>query len=316
MDRFKEIESFVSVAAQGSLSAVAKLEGVQPAVIGRRIDSLEERLGVKLMLRTTRKLTLTHEGTAYLEDCQRILNEMASADAAVGAGGARATGLLRVSAPAGFGRRHVAPLVKRFMGLNPEVKISLDLTDRMVDLVNENVDCAVRIGSLPDSSMISIKLGETRRVVVASPEYLQRFGKPGHPYDLLQHRCLGLGPNRAQSRGWNFMAHGEALTLRITHLVECNDGAVLRDWAVSGLGLAWRSYWEVREDLASGALMEVLHDFAAPPMGIFALFPQRRHLPLRVRLFVDLLKLTYGDLAYWESGGTQMPELPQSGDDE
>ncbi len=308
MDRFKEIESFVSVAAQGSLSAVAKLEGVQPAVIGRRIDSLEERLGVKLMLRTTRKLTLTHEGTAYLEDCQRILNEMASADAAVGAGGARATGLLRVSAPAGFGRRHVAPLVKRFMGLNPEVKISLDLTDRMVDLVNENVDCAVRIGSLPDSSMISIKLGETRRVVVASPEYLQRFGKPG--------RCLGLGPNRAQSRGWNFMAHGEPLTLRITHLVECNDGAVLRDWAVSGLGLAWRSYWEVREDLASGALMEVLHDFAAPPMGIFALFPQRRHLPLRVRLFVDLLKLTYGDLAYWESGGTHMPELPQSGDEE
>ncbi len=163
MDRFKQMETFAAVAAKGSLLAAAQAEGIAPAVIGRLLDALEERLGVKLLVRTTRKITLTFEGSAFLEDCQRIINEMQNAEASVSAGGVKASGHL-VSAPAGFGRRHVAPLVPKFTAHHPDVSVSLDLTDQMVDLVNEGFDCEVRLGELPDSSLVSLKLGENRRV--------------------------------------------------------------------------------------------------------------------------------------------------------
>lgn len=299
MDRFREIETFVSVAARGSLSAAAREEGVQPAVIGRRIDALEARLGVKLMVRTTRRLTLTFEGAAFLEDCQRILNELVDAESSVTEGGVKATGLLRVTAPAGFGRRHVAPLVETYIADNPDVAVSLDLSDRIVDIVTEGVDCAVRIGDLEDSRLISIKLAETRRVVVASPGYLARHGTPLHPWDLQRHRCLTLGPSSSQSRGWQFVVHGEPVQLRLTNVLRCNDGAVLRDWAVNGLGLAWRSMWEVSDDIADGKLVEVLGEFANTPFGIYVVYPQRRHLPLRLQLFIELLRKTYRDPQYW-----------------
>ena len=147
MDRLKQIEAFVSAATRGSLSSAARNEGVTPAIIGRRLDALEARLGVKLLLRTTRKLTITFEGQAFLEDCQKTLNDLANAEAAVSLGSVRASGQLRVSAPSGFGRRHVAPLVGDFMLANPEVTVNLDLSDRLVDLLNENIDCAIRIGA-------------------------------------------------------------------------------------------------------------------------------------------------------------------------
>src|SRR6185295_5086591 len=168
MDKLKQLESFVSVATRGSLTATAKAEGVAPAVIGRRLDALEERLGVKLLLRTTRRITLTHEGSAFLEDCQRVLVELANAEASVSAGGVKASGHLRITAPAGFGRRHVAPLVPRFLAQHPEVSLSLNLSDRLVDIVNEGVDCAVRVGDLPDSALVSVRLAENRRLCVAS----------------------------------------------------------------------------------------------------------------------------------------------------
>ena len=151
MARLKQIESFVAVALKGSLTAAANAEGVAPAVIGRRIDALEERLGVKLLVRTTRRITLTHEGSAFLEDCQRLLSDIANAEASVSAGGVKASGHLRITAPAGFGRRHVAPLVPAFLQQHPEVSLSLNLSDRVVDIVNESVDCAIRVGDLPDS---------------------------------------------------------------------------------------------------------------------------------------------------------------------
>jgi DNA-binding transcriptional LysR family regulator len=198
VDQIKQIQAFVDSATRGSLSAAARAESVTPAVIGRRLDALEARLGVKLLLRTTRKLSLTFEGQAFLEDCQRILNELANAEAAVSLGGIRASGHLKVSAPAGFGRRHLAPLVAAFMDANPGVTVRLDLTDRLVDLLNEGVDCAVRIGDMADSSLASSKLGEMRRVVVASPVYLARHGVPRTPADLAHHNCLSLD----QQRGW------------------------------------------------------------------------------------------------------------------
>lgn len=184
MDQLKQLTAFVNIATRGSLSAAAKAEGVTPAMIGRRLDALEERLGVKLLMRTTRRLSLTFEGSAFLEDCQRILNDIANAEASVSLGGVKASGHIKVSAPAGFGRRHVAPLVSQFLDVHPEVSVALDLSDRLVDLVNEGVDCAVRIGALADSSLVSICLAENRRVVVASPGYLARRGAPFMPTDL------------------------------------------------------------------------------------------------------------------------------------
>lgn len=298
MDRLKQVEAFVSVATRGSLSAAARAEGVTPAIIGRRLDALEARLGVRLLLRTTRKLTLTFEGQAFLEDCQKVLNDLANAEAAVSLGGVQASGYLKISAPAGFGRQHVAPLVGDYMRVNPGVTVNLNLSDRIVDLINENIDCAIRIGELSDSSLISVRLGEMRRMVVASPAYLVEHGVPRSPDDLAKHNCLSLG----QQRGWIFREPDSdaMMTIKVAGNFECNDGAVLHEWALAGRGLAWRSLWEVGRDLKEGRLTSVLDAWQAPPMGIYAVFPQRRHLPLRVRLFIDLLKENYSRASYWE----------------
>lgn len=296
MSNFKQIQAFVNAATRGSLAEAARLDEVTPVVIGRRIDALETRLGVRLLLRTTRKLTLTREGQAFLEDCQRVLTDLSNAETAVSLGSIRARGHIKVSAPAGFGRRHVAPHVATFQAEHPDVRINLDLTDRLVDLMNESVDCAVRIGEMDDSNLVSVRLGEMRRVIVAAPKYLRANGVPSAPTELAHHNCLAL----TQQRGWSLMANGEAQVVKVAGNLESNDGAVLREWALAGKGLAWRSWWEVGNDVAKGKLKTVLDDCAAPPVGIYVVFPDRRHLPLRVRLFIDMLKACYARDDYWE----------------
>ena len=299
MDKLKQIESFAAVATKGSLTAAANAEGVAPAVIGRRIDALEERLGVKLLVRTTRRITLTHEGSAFLDDCQRVLQDLSNAEASVSEGGVKASGYLRITAPAGFGRRHVAPMVPRFLAQHPDVHISLNLSDRVVDIVNEGVDCAVRVGDLPDSSLVSVRLAENRRLCVAAPSYLKRAGMPRTPADLQRHECLTLSSDASQTRGWAFSVDDEVVHMRPSGRLDCSDGQVLHDWCVQGLGIAWRSTWEVDGEIAAGRLHSLLDEFAAPPSGIYAVFAQRKHLPLRVRLWIDFLKHSWGDPLYW-----------------
>ncbi|MGZ5193980.1 MAG: LysR family transcriptional regulator [Ramlibacter sp.] len=318
MDKLKQLESFVSVATRGSLTAAAKAEGVAPAIMGRRLDALEERLGVKLLVRTTRRITLTHEGSAFLEDCQRLLADLANAEASVSAGGVKASGHLRITAPAGFGRRHVAPLVPKFRELHNDVTISLNLSDRVVDLAGEGYDCAVRVGDLPDSSLVSVRMADNRRLCVATPQYLKRYGTPQHPNDLVKFDCLTLSSDASQTRGWAFCVpqkpdgqDGAAPNARppaseIIHIkpggpLDCSDGQVLHDWCLAGFGIAWRSTWEVETEIAAGRLTEVLADFAAPPNGIYAVFPQRKHLPLRVRLWIDFLKHNYSQPEFWKA---------------
>ncbi len=300
MDKFKQLETFVAVAAKGSLTAAAQAQGVAAAIIGRRLDALEERLGVKLMVRTTRKISLTHEGSAFLEDCQRLLADWSNAEASVSAGGIRASGHLRTTAPAGFGRRHVAPLVPVFRQQHPDVSISLNLSDRVVDIAAEGFDCAVRVGDLPDSSLISVRLADNRRLCVATPAYLKRRGTPRTPHDLHQHDCLMLSSDASQSRGWAFVLEGRVEHVRPGGPLDCSDGQVLHDWCLAGHGIAWRSRWEVAQEIAEGRLLSLLEDFAAPPNGIYAVFAQRKHLPLRVRLWVDFLKFQYGQSSYWQ----------------
>ncbi|UCU98920.1 LysR family transcriptional regulator [Acidovorax radicis] len=321
MDKLKAFESFVSVATRGSLTAAAKAEGVAPAIMGRRLDALEEHLGVKLLVRTTRRISLTHEGSAFLEDCQRLLSDVANAEASVSEGGVKATGHLRITAPAGFGRRHVAPLVPRFRTDHPDVTISLNLSDRVVDLAGEGYDCAVRVGDLPDSSLVSVRIADNRRLCVATPAYLQRHGTPRHPSELSGHDCLTLSSEASQTRGWAFRmpvgraadtadADGATATTDATEVVhlkpggplDCSDGQVLHDWCLAGYGIAWRSTWEVEAEVAAGRLVAVLEEFAAPPNGIYMVFPQRKHMPLRVRLWIDYLKHQYAQPAFWRGG--------------
>jgi DNA-binding transcriptional LysR family regulator len=306
MDKLKAFDTFVSVATKGSLTAAARAEGVAPAIIGRRLDTLEEHLGVKLLVRTTRRITLTHEGSAFLEDCQRLLSDVANAEASVSAGGVKASGHLRITAPAGFGRRHVAPLVPKFRELHPDVTISLNLSDRVVDLAGEGFDCAVRVGDLPDSSLVSVRMADNRRLCVATPAYLARRGTPQQPADLLHHDCLTLSSDASQTRGWAFSTpdSNEVIHLRPGGPLDCSDGQVLHDWCLAGYGIAWRSTWEVEAEIQAGQLVAVLEDFAAPPNGIYVVFPQRKHLPLRVRLWIDHLKQHYGNAEFWQRQGT------------
>ena len=341
MDKLKQLESFASVATRGSLTAAAKAEGVAPAIMGRRLDALEERLGVKLLVRTTRRISLTHEGSAFLEDCQRLLADIANAEASVSAGGVKASGHLRITAPAGFGRRHVAPLVPRFREQHSDVTISLNLSDRVVDLAGEGYDCAVRVGDLPDSSLVSVRMADNRRLCVATPEYLKRHGMPQHPSELSKFDCLTLSSDASQTRGWAFRVprnapgrqqegllaeagrsghhvpgpqqegllaeagrsggEHEVIHLKPGGPLDCSDGQVLHDWCLAGYGIAWRSTWEVESEIAAGRLQEVLAEFAAPPNGIYAVFPQRKHLPLRVRLWIDFLKHSYSQPGFWKT---------------
>jgi DNA-binding transcriptional LysR family regulator len=206
---------------------------------------------------------------------------------------------LRITSPAGFGRRHVAPLMPRFLSMHPDVSISLNLSDRVVDIVNERFDCAVRVGDLPDSSLVSVRLADNRRLCVATPAYLKRAGTPQHPNALARHECLALSSDASQTRGWAFNVDGEVIYLRPTGRLDCTDGQVLHAWCSAGLGLAWRSAWEVEQEVRAGELVSVLTDFAAPPNGIYAVFPHARHLALRVRLWIDFLKHSYGDPGYW-----------------
>jgi DNA-binding transcriptional LysR family regulator len=302
MGQFRQISTFVEVVARGSLSAAARAEGIAPAMIGRRLDALEARLGVKLMQRTTRKLVLTDEGAAFLEDCQRILAELEEAEAAVAERSAHASGHLLVSAPAGFGRQHVAPLIPSFLAEHRDVSVNLNLSDRIIDVIGEGVDVAIRIASLEDSNLVGVKLADNQRVVVAAPAYLRRHGTPQTLADLAQHNCLPISSEGSQ-RGWTFRDGGKQVTLKVAGNMVCNDGAVLHAWALAGKGLAWRSMWEVAGDLEAGRLQTVLDDYSAPGNDIYAVFAQRRHLPLRIRVFVDFLRHAYSQPDYWRQPG-------------
>jgi DNA-binding transcriptional LysR family regulator len=289
--------------------------------MGRRLDALEERLGVKLLVRTTRRITLTHEGSAFLEDCQRLLADIANAEASVSAGGVKASGHLRITAPAGFGRRHVAPLVPRFREQHKDVTISLNLSDRVVDLAGEGFDCAVRVGDLPDSSLVSVRLADNRRLCVATPEYLrarhagasERPGALRLP-DAVQRRLADarLGVPRAahcrpgartaprRARGMSTSSPAARSTAPTARC--CTTGACR---ATASPGAA-PGRWSRRSP--TGRLVEVLAAFAAPPNGIYAVFPQRKHLPLRVRLWIDFLKHHYAQPQFWMAGATMILE--------
>ena len=299
MDRYKEISSFVQVVDRGSFAAAALEEGVTPVVLGRRITALEKRLGARLLHRSTRRMALTEDGTVFLEHCRRVLADLDAAERAVSAGKHAAIGHLVVSAPAGFGRAHVAPHGPDFQRRHPQVRLSFNLTDRVVDLVREGYDLGIRIGGELDPTYVPIKLAANRRVVCGTPAYFKRHGKPRTLEDLQRHNCLAFNLQGGQQHGWFFHQNGKPISVRVRGDLDCNDGELLHRWSLESLGIAWRSTWEIARELERRALVTVLDDFALPAYDIFAVYPQQPHVPARVRLFIHWLKTVYATPTYW-----------------
>ncbi|MDL2284045.1 LysR family transcriptional regulator [Oxalobacter sp. OttesenSCG-928-P03] len=299
MNKFRQIEAFVSAAEKGSLSRAALEEGVTPAILGRRIDALEKRLGVKLMHRSTRRLALTESGAAFLERCKKLLEDMEQAEKSVSEERSRATGHLIVSAPASFGRKHVAAHAPDFLKANPDVRISFNLSDQVVDLVREGYDMSIRIGGTIDPSLVAVRLFPNHRVVCGTPAYLEKHGVPQTLKDLARHNCLTFNLQGGQQRGWYFRENNKTVTIRTTGNLDCNDGELLHRWCLEGLGLAWRSTWEIQSQLASGELVTVLDKFALSNYDIMAIYPQQSFLPLKTRFFIDYLRTLYAQPGYW-----------------
>jgi len=284
MDKLRAMATFVRIVESGSLTAAAAaLPASLPSVV-RSLAALEAELDVRLMNRTTRRIALTDEGREYYERCKRVLAEVDEAEAALSARRAAPKGRLRVTAPVLFGRLHVAPVMTEFIARHPAVQVELLLLDRMVDLLEEGIDVGVRIGKLPDSSLVAIPIGETRRVVCASPAYLKRAGTPRSPADLAAQRCVnfyGLAPGRE----WAF-ASG---TCKVNAAFATNQVEAALDACARGAGIGQFLSYQVRALLAEGRLKRILREFEPAPLPIQAIYPHARLLSSNVRSFVDWL---------------------------
>jgi DNA-binding transcriptional LysR family regulator len=287
-DRARELALFAAIVSQGSFSAAGRLVELSPSAVGRAVDRIEARLGVRLLLRSTRALTLTAEGQAYLQAARRILADLDDAEQQIADQGAP-RGRLRVSAALSHGRLCVVPLLGRFAELYPHILIDIALTDTLVDVAAGQADVAIRFGPLPDSSLTARKLGETGRVIVASPAYLARAGTPAMPEDLHRHNCLNFNFRRAEPV-WPFRRDGEDFALSVRGSIEANNGETLGQLAASGVGIARVGMFSVMSELADGRLVPLLEGFNPGDVEqIHAIFVGGSATPARVRVFVDFL---------------------------
>jgi DNA-binding transcriptional LysR family regulator len=286
MDKLRAMETFILIVDGGSLTAAAEtLHTSLPSVV-RTLAALEARLDVRLLNRTTRRIALTDEGREYYERCKRVLAEVGEAEAALSARRAAPKGRLRVTAPVMFGRLHVAPVATEFIAKHSSVQLELLLLDRVVDLVEEGLDVAVRIGQLPDSSVVAVAVGQTRRVVCASPAYLKRMGSPKSPADLARHLCvsfLGLSPGNA----WVFASRPRATQFAVSPVLTTNQVDAALDACVRGVGLGQFLCYQVQALLDNGRLKRTLIEFEPAPLPIHVIYAHARLLSAKVRAFVD-----------------------------
>jgi len=298
-DALQEMAVFAKVVAGGSLSAAARELGTSPAMVSRRLAALESRLGVRLVNRTTRTLNLTVEGSRYYEACTRVLADIQEADAEVAAGRVEPRGELKVALPASFGHQHVAPLVPKFAERYPKVELALSLSDRSVNVMDEGFDVAVCIADLRDSSLAARRLAPNRRVVCASPAYLAAHGTPRTPEDLAKHNCLVVTDFNAN---WEYKTRdGRSTSVRVQGRYACDNWEVLRQWALAGLGIALKSTWDVYRQLEEGSLVVVLPDYVFhSDVAIYAVYPHRRFLPAKTRVFIEFLAESFGPDPFWD----------------
>jgi DNA-binding transcriptional LysR family regulator len=293
-----DYEIFTRVIKAGSLSAAARELHSTPAMISKRLTRLEDRLGVKLLHRTTRRLTPTEVGQSFYERVVAVLAAVADAESLAAIDNDRPRGLLRVSLPTSFGRLHVAPKLKSFLDTYPDLRLQVDLDDGYVDLAAGGFDVAVRIGTLPDSTLIARRLAPNRRVLCASPVYLEKFGTPRELEDLDQHRLLAAEPQTA----WRFEGPGGPVTYKPQSSLQTNSSELVREAVLTGLGIAFRSTWDVASELKAGTLRRVLPMLhGAADVNIYAVYAGRRLVPPKVRAFVDYFANAFGpDVPYWD----------------
>ena len=289
MDRFLEMKVFAAVVGAGSFTAGAEVLGMSKAAVSRHVAELEERLGVRLLHRTTRRLSPTSEGEIFHARCRELLANLEEAEAEISSGVGEASGLLKLNVPVSFGLMHLAPLWPIFMARHPRLALDITLSDRVADLVEEGYDAAVRIGQLAPSSLISRRLASTRMVVCASPDYLARRGEPAHPADLLGHDVISYSLS-ASGENWSFARPGGGeVTVRVAPRVRTNSGDTCRAAALQHQGIIFQPTFIVGQDLAQGTLREILPGYRAAELGIHAVYPSRKFVSPKLRLLVDFL---------------------------
>ncbi|MDH0342291.1 MULTISPECIES: LysR family transcriptional regulator [Chromobacterium] len=290
MDRFSEIRAFVCVAELGSFAAAAERLELSRAMVTKLVSSLEGRLGVRLMHRTTRRLSLTEAGETYLGQAGGLLAELDDLDARLSQGASSPVGRLRVSAPVSFGMRYLGRVVAGFHQQYPQIEVELNLNDRRVDLVEEGFDLGLRVSNLSDSSLVARRLARIRDLVVAAPSYLQRCGTPATPADLAEHQCL-LYALTTQPNLWDFTApDGSSGRVKVKGMLRANNGDILTDAAIHGMGVILQPRFLVEQGLAEGTLVPLLSDYDWHCLDLSAVYPARRHVPGKVRAFVDYLQ--------------------------
>ena len=293
-DLATHLEFFVLLARHGSLSAAARALDITPPAATKRLAQLEERLGVRLVNRTTRTSSLTPEGETYLHYATRILADLHEMEEAVSSTRAVPRGLLRVNASLGFGRTAIAPLVSTFAQRYPQVEVQLDVTDRPVDLVAGGIDLAIRFGELPDQRLVARRIMSNRRLLCASPRYLERHGVPASLADLASHRCIVHRQNDEAHGVWRLEHEGRAVSVKVQGALSSNDGDIVLGWALDGHGILVRSEWDLAKYVDSGRLRIVLPGYVQPEADLFVVYPSKRRQSARARAFVDFLVEQFG----------------------
>lgn len=289
MDGFYDLNLFALVARNRNLAAAARELGVTPPAVSKRLAQLEQRLGVRLVNRTTRRLSLTPEGELYLANGSRILDDLSELEQLVTRSRGEPTGLLRVNASFGFGRAHVAPAVSAFIERFPSMKIQLQLTERPLSLQEEGFDLGIRFGEVPDARINARLLLKNRRIVCASPAYLKRHGKPSAPHDLTRHACIVLRENDSAYGTWHFSRGKRVETVKVDGALSSNDGSTVLQWALDGRGIVVRSQWEISDHIEREELVPLLAEWALPNADIHAIYLERNRLSAKLRTFVDFL---------------------------
>ncbi|MGR9461870.1 LysR family transcriptional regulator [Rhizobium leguminosarum] len=297
MTNLGDLEIFAKVVSTGSMSLAGRALGFSPAVVSKRIKRLEDRLGTRLLQRTTRQISLTEAGQGFYDRVLGILAGLEEAEFYISGRSAQMHGTLKISAPTSFGRMHIAPHLKDFMEAHPELAINLVLTDEFSDIVGGGFDLAIRIAELTDSSLVARRLAPVRRLLCVSPDYLAAHGEPKHIEELKHHRCLPAHNNDT----WRLNGPDGALSLRPEGMLITNSSEVIREAVIAGLGIALRSTWDIGEELKAGRLVQVLPAYeGSHNVALSAVYPSRQFLPAKVRLFIDYLAELYGPVPYWE----------------
>lgn len=301
-----DLAIFAAVVSTGSLTAAGKQMGLSPAVVSKRLRKLEDQLGTRLIHRTTRQIGLTDIGREYHERIVDILAGLDEAHSFVSRGSDSALGTLKISAPTGFGRMHVAPHLQKFMQANPQLQLNIVLSDRFVDVIAEGFDVAIRIGTLPDSTLVARRLAPIRRVLCATPLYISRHGEPRDLEQLSKHTCLATHNQNV----WKLEGPQGAVNYKVLGKLQTNSSEVVRETLLSHAGIALRSTWDVGRELANEQLQVVLPQYTGNRQdAVYAIYPTRNFLPAKVRVFIEFLVELFGPNPYWDHGLLESGQL-------